>query len=258
MSLTAKLNQNGVVLYRGPSMLDGSPIVCIATGIKGKASRNTKTGSLVQTWILRDDMSPIVAVKTGADTAICGNCPARGIFINGKLIERWCYVNHSQAPNGIFKCFKRGGYPTEWNSETFAGRKVRAGSYGDPAAVPFHVWQRVFALTIGRTGYTHQWRAFPELAEFVMASCDSEADVFAARLLGFRTFRTRFEGEPSLPLEFSCPASKEAGKRTTCDACMACDGNALGAARKASPVINAHGPANKMSAYRAWRARVAA
>lgn len=249
---------NGVILYQGPSMLDGSPIVCIATGLKGKASRNTKTGGLIQTWILRADMSPIVAVRTGADSAICATCPARGIFINGKLIERWCYVNHAQAPNGIFKCFARGGYPSDWTSETFAGRKVRAGSYGDPAAVPFHVWERVFALSAGRTGYTHQWARFPELAAFVMASCDSEADVFAARLLGFRTFRTRFEHDRILAGEFKCPASKESGHRTTCDKCLACDGNANGASRKASPVIIAHGPKGKMNAYKAWRARQAA
>lgn len=254
MSLTNK--PNGVVLYRGPSMLDGSPIICIATGL-AKGSSNGKTGALIQTWIVREDLNPVAAIRNGMDSAICGNCAARGIIVDGKLIERWCYVDDGKAPLNVWRSYHRGIYPTQWSSETFAGRKVRAGSYGDPAAVPFHVWRDVFALSIGRTGYTHQWRAFPELAEFVMASCDSEADVFAARLLGFRTFRTRFEGEPSLPLEFSCPASKEAGKRTTCDLCMACDGNALGATRKASPVINAHGPANKMSAYRAWRARQA-
>jgi hypothetical protein len=49
---------NGIVIYRGPSILDGSPIVVIATGL-GSGSSNRKTGALVQTWILRDDVSPI-------------------------------------------------------------------------------------------------------------------------------------------------------------------------------------------------------
>lgn len=257
MTKQRKPKVNGVVLYRGPSMLDGSPIICIATGL-AKRSKNGKTGALVQTYILREDMSPIAAVRLGADDAICGNCAARGILHDGKLIDRWCYVNHSQAPYEIWKSYHRGIYPAQWDSATFAGRKVRAGSYGDPAAVPFHVWERVFADTIGRTGYTHQWRRFPELAAFVMASCDSEADVFAARLLGFRTFRTRFEFEPVLTGEFKCPASKEAGKRLTCTDCLACDGNANAAKRKASPVIVAHGTAAKVAAYRRWRARIAA
>lgn len=55
---------SGIILYRGPSMLDGSPIVCIATGIEGKASRNGKAGEMVQTWILREDIAPHEAIHT--------------------------------------------------------------------------------------------------------------------------------------------------------------------------------------------------
>ena len=44
----------GLVLYEGPSEIDGKPIVCIAT----LDSRNRKTGNMVQTWILRQDVSP--------------------------------------------------------------------------------------------------------------------------------------------------------------------------------------------------------
>jgi hypothetical protein len=46
-----------IVLYRGPSLLDGSPIVAIAT----IGSTNVKTGPMVQTWILRADMNPLEA-----------------------------------------------------------------------------------------------------------------------------------------------------------------------------------------------------
>jgi hypothetical protein len=55
---------NGIVIYRGPSILDGSPIVVIATGL-GSGSSNRKTGALVQTWILRDDVSPIERSRAG-------------------------------------------------------------------------------------------------------------------------------------------------------------------------------------------------
>ena len=57
---------NGFILGHGRSLIDGMPIVVVAT-IK---SRNTKTGDMVQTWILRQDMLPTDAVKTGADWSI--------------------------------------------------------------------------------------------------------------------------------------------------------------------------------------------
>ena len=49
---------NGFVFYRGPSMLNGKPIVAIATGI-AKQSTNTKTGGgIIQTFILSEDGKP--------------------------------------------------------------------------------------------------------------------------------------------------------------------------------------------------------
>lgn len=39
-----------MVIYQGPSMLmEGREIVCIATGFE-RASRNIKTGPMIQTW----------------------------------------------------------------------------------------------------------------------------------------------------------------------------------------------------------------
>ena len=43
---------NGAILYCGPSLLDGSPIIVVITGLSGR-STNTKTGKMAQTWILR-------------------------------------------------------------------------------------------------------------------------------------------------------------------------------------------------------------
>ena len=50
------------IIYKGPSLLDGKPIVAIAT----YSNRNTKTGHVVQTYILRSDINPLEASKTGA------------------------------------------------------------------------------------------------------------------------------------------------------------------------------------------------
>ncbi|MHC4071443.1 MAG: hypothetical protein ACYTGS_05340, partial [Planctomycetota bacterium] len=102
---------NGFVIYKGPSELDGKPIVAIATGF-AKGSSNTKTGKgLIQTWILRADMSPIDAVHSGDDSSICGNCPHRGRVVDGRNVDRSCYVTVFQAPLVVFKAMLRGIYP---------------------------------------------------------------------------------------------------------------------------------------------------
>src|SRR3954466_15325394 len=65
---------NGVILYRGPSLLDRSPIVCIAVGLRD-TSKNGKTGDMVGTYILADGrLDPIVAMAKGKDAAVCGDC----------------------------------------------------------------------------------------------------------------------------------------------------------------------------------------
>ena len=89
-----KSKTNGVVLYEGPSQIDGAPIVMIAVGLL-QGSTNTKTGAMVQTYILRQDMPPIEAVKTGADESICGGCTHRG---DGTGKKRSCYVTLIHGP----------------------------------------------------------------------------------------------------------------------------------------------------------------
>ena len=69
----------GLILFDGPSMIDGEPIVVIATGFK-RSSANPKTGDMLQTWILRRDVAPFAAIHNGADASICGDCPLRGII----------------------------------------------------------------------------------------------------------------------------------------------------------------------------------
>ena len=97
-----------MILYEGPSMLDGAPIVAIAT--TGK-SANRKTGDMIQTWILRQEWSPVDAVRYGADSSICGSCTHRGAPAEGK--PRTCYVNVGQAPQGIWRAWKAGRYPKD-------------------------------------------------------------------------------------------------------------------------------------------------
>lgn len=215
---------NGFIVYEGPSAIDGSPIVVIATGF-AKASDNPKTGDMIQTWIIRADMSPSIAVKTGADSAICGNCPQRR-FTGGK-----CYVRYWEAPRSVYGAYERGNYPTATLADIAhlcAGRMIRFGSYGDPYAAPYWLWEAMASAANGWTGYTHQWRKLgADWQRLLMASADSVADMLAAQSAGWRTFRaTAKPFENVKGREVSCPASKEKGAVTACATCRACMGTA--------------------------------
>ena len=87
----AKLN--GFILYEGASVLDGAPIVVIAT----MRTDNPKTGAMVQTWIIRSDIDPMAASKEGLDSSVCGNCPLR------HSLGGACYVTIFQAPLAILQ-----------------------------------------------------------------------------------------------------------------------------------------------------------
>lgn len=238
------INPNGLVIFEGPSKLDGEPIVVIATGLKS-GSNNSKTGGMVQTYILRSDMTPQEAIYSGADESICGACPHRG---DGTGKGRSCYVVIFQGPRGVYEAYKRGSYaratPAE-AAEHCAGKMVRLGAYGDPAAVPIFVWQHLLKKSAGSTGYTHQFLTIaPQWAKIVMASADSVEDMAAAHALGYRTFRVTPLGEkPIKGLEIMCPASEEAGRKTTCELCKACAGTSGKA--KISIQIAAHGIGRK-------------
>ena len=91
------------IIYNGPSLLDGKPIVVIATF----SNRNTKTGAVVQTYILRSDINPLEASKTGEDFSICGDCTMRGEVTTDPARKqakgRRCYVNLGQGVLIVFK-----------------------------------------------------------------------------------------------------------------------------------------------------------
>ncbi len=235
-----------IVLYNGPSMLDGAPIVAIAT----LGSANEKTGPMVQTWILRADMDPMEASRQAQDGSVCGSCP-----------RRWstggdCYVTLFQAPLSVWRAWDREGRPEDnidqdkLVSLTLAAQEhgFRMGSYGDPAAVPYTVWADVLAMLQPRvhTGYTHQWRTFERysadytgerqhlnwLRANVMASCDSIEDANVARALGWRYFlAVSPELVASVPEKtILCLAEREGTnadgtpKAKTCETCGICNG----------------------------------
>lgn len=218
----------GFIIYEGPSVLDGEPIVVIAT----MHSDNVKTGDMVQTWIMRSDVEPHTASKLMLDGSVCGGCPHR------QSLGGACYVTLHQGPLSVFRAYKRGKYSHDWNPSTFAGRMVRLGAYGDPAAVPVDVWESVLDRAQGWTGYTHQigHRNFQhKLLRWCMVSADTPKQASANQGYGRRTFRVKTEGSAVLPGEITCPASYS---DRSCADCGLCNGaNAEGP----SIVIDVHG-----------------
>jgi len=229
---------NGFIFYRGASVLDGAPIIGIAT----LSSSNIKTGpngrgNMVQTWILRADVNPMHASKNKLDASICGSCPHR------HSLGGACYVNIGQAPLGIYRAFERGNYPDysdnpEAIAAALAGRSVRMGAYGDPAAIPVPVWEGLLVAADGWTGYTHQSR-HPNfdaaLLRYCMASADTPKQAEKLHNIGARTFRVKTETAPMLPDEIECLSDAKGIKCIDCGLCNGRD--------NAAPniVINVHG-----------------
>lgn len=223
--------KNGII-YEGPSAYDGKPIVVIATW----SNRNRKTGGVLQTYILARDINPLEASKTGADFTICGTCPHRGEPTADparKIAKnRTCYVNLGQGVLVVWRGFQRGAYPMAADSASRKalgrGRVVRVGTYGDPAACPAHVWDELLSECAAHMAYTHAsgWR--PDIA---MQSADSLDEAQSAWAKGQRTFRVLQNVEELTRDEVLCPASKEAGQRTTCASCKLCGGLATRSAK---------------------------
>lgn len=223
----------GYIAYEGPSQIDGRPIVVIVNKLAG--SDNAKTGAdLVQTFIIRADVAPTDALKTGDDVSICGQCVHRPILAktNGQAP---CYVNVGRSVRSVYAAYKRGRYAHATPGQLraiLAGRKVRLGTYGDPAAAPVALWQEITADAAGVVGYSHQWQSVnfdhAAWAPLVMASADSIDEAAQANLFGMRVFRVSV-GVDKQPGEATCPASAEGGRRATCDTCMLCGGTSKAA-----------------------------
>ncbi len=237
-----------MIIYDGPSLLDGSAIIVVVTGIENNSS-NSKTGSMLQTWILMRDIDPREANKTGADFGVCGNCPHRGIPHNDPTRalakERTCYVAIYQAPLNVGKTYHKGGYDHAKGHSAVADigkdRLVRLGSYGDGASVPAYIWDSLLSQAKGHTGYSHQSNLLqssfdPQITMLSADSLEEAQDAWSKTIRTFRVINTVAELQQDK--EILCPASKEAGKKTTCEKCLLCSGSAITAK---SIAIVAHG-----------------
>jgi hypothetical protein len=226
----------------GYTLFESIEYVIIAT----LESENSKTGNMIQVWILPRNESPVDAVSNGTDSVVCFDCKHRGDGFTGRV----CYVNVGQGPTSVWRAYQAGKYPVLAESDysrVFAGRAVRFGAYGEPVLIPFAMLRSIASLAVGHTGYTHQWRRpeFSEYRAYLMASCDSLAERTAAKADGWRVFRARTADAPLAAGEISCPASDEAGKRTQCIRCKLCNGSTGCQDARKDIVIIVHGAQRK-------------
>ena len=269
-----------MILWEGPSRIDGQPVVVIATGlgIPGSSpSRNVKTGpSMIQIWILRSDIHPTDAIRSGADLSICGSCFHRGEdppvessaigrrkirrsrkvrkSVEGNYVvkrKRTCYVRVANAPAAVYRAFRSGVYrQVDWS--ILSGSLSRIGAYGDPAAVPSWIWHRVADLARSTAGYTHLWKRRPSLRGILMASVDTDEEELDARARGWDVFRVESSvgsRSPDMPKAIHCPADRVArlfadDGSVTCGTCMGKRGPRC-TGRDGSVFIPAHGAGTK-------------
>lgn len=219
------------LLYKGPSMLDGGPIICLMTGVD-RPSLNRKTGPMTQTYIIREDMHPQEARITGQDKSICGLCPHR----NGA-----CYVNLGRDPAAVYQRYLRDNYRAKNLKALGYNRKIRLGAYGDAAAVPITVWDDLLTSADGWTGYTHSPFAAPGLKRYCQASADTPEQAALYQSLGWRTFRIKNKGDPVAKNETLCPYPKSGMQ---CIQCMKCNGS------QSNIVTDVHGVKYKQTKFK--------
>lgn len=196
-------------------------------------STNGKTGDGVQIWIL-----PLEWVVKGTtamedDSASCMDCP------HSKSAGRSCYVRKANSERGLKSkvrslhfSYKKGTLDIRHIVEATrevsncAGKFIRFGAYGEPVLIGESIVRELTTVADEWTGYTHQWYqpAYSWSSKYFMASVETDALQAKAELKGYRTFRVRSKNDEIKAREVSCPASKEAGNKTTCNKCGLCKG----------------------------------
>ena len=212
---------NGYRVWSGESLIDGREIMLLLTGVNIPSS-NRKTGWMIQSWILTKE-HPVEAIKSGKDYSICGNCALRGEKGKGRV----CYVMPLSISQ-VYQKYLKGGYPLLDNDafNKIKGRDLRIGSYGEPTAIPFEVWEPLIKNSKVTTGYTHRWLVCdPRWKTKVHASVESVEDQRLASSLGWCTYRVKKPNQPMLEDEIYCPAEVPDNKyAVTCQRCGKCNG----------------------------------
>ena len=161
---------------------------------------------------------------------VCFDCPFRAYLK--------CYTHKYQQYSGFLSMLKSivrefttldyipfVGSQTEKIVLMAKDRYIRFGTYGEPTLIPLDLVSSMVDASKSHTGYTHQWAKNLDFAKYFMASTHSEVQSKIAEKMGFRSFIAS-----STPIKNAvvCPASKEAGFKSTCEKCGLCSGERKG------------------------------
>jgi hypothetical protein len=162
------------------------------------------------------------------DGANCLDCPLSGSSGNGK-----CYTHKYMQFSGFLSMLRSLAKteipdslgPVEratilkWCTDSY----VRFGTYGEPSLLPIDLVGDMALNAKSWTGYTHQARKpwASDYKTYFMASAHSDKE--AASLTGWRSF-IAYDPKTTDSAAVTCPASKEAGYKSTCAKCSLCSG----------------------------------
>jgi hypothetical protein len=118
--------------------------------------------------------------------------------------------------------------------EMSQGTYVRFGTYGEPSLHPIKMIEEMSIVADNWTGYTHQWMR-NDLSKFFMASTHDINEEIVARLKGYRSY---IASESKIDGIVNCPASKEAGMKSTCSKCNLCSGTLGTKSNKSIYILN--------------------
>lgn len=106
-------------------------------------------------------------------------------------------------------------------SEMSKGTFVRFGTYGEPSLHPIEMIEAMVQTADNWTGYTHQWKRSDVLGKFFMASTHTLEESNVAKEQGYRSY---IATPTPIGEVVNCPASKEAGYKSSCSKCGLCSG----------------------------------
>ena len=225
---TAKSNRfnfPGVTLRVGASDLTGDTIATVAVF----NSANPKTGNVIQVYFLPVDQTPMDAIRSGLDSAVCGDCPLK------PSNDNLCYVRKFHGPAKVYRTFKAGRYPLVKDLPAkdktkvlsiLKSKTVRLGAYGDPLS---DIETSIYLAAVNPQvlGYSHQWENAENhegLQSFLMASVDTTADYKQAKDSGWRTYRHTNE-DSAFDNEIICPHKSHNVQCIDCGLCSGTNSN---------------------------------
>lgn len=223
-------------------------IVVFREGLTTNKKIANKKEKIVQTYTFsKSQFNYIIECRKGLskvefkkffslDSEICGDCPfaANNKFNVAKIGK--CYTHKVMQYSGFVSMLK--SISKEYESFDnipeidenihsailkICNRKyVRFGTYGEPTAIGIELISEITKLCKTWTGYTHQYIRNPEYLNFFMASVhNSHQAAMVHKRFDGRSFIASKNGDENGVV---CPASNEAGFKSTCSKCGLCSG----------------------------------